>query len=84
MEPIKVDPDIVISDLIEAYPEVAEFLIMEYAIHCVGCFANQFDTLRNGASIHGIDGEYFDEMMVGINDKVNEVYGQEQTKKTKK
>lgn len=67
----QLDPDIYISELVELYPEVATFLITEYEIHCVGCFASQFDTLRNGAMLHGIVGDDFDEMLAAIENLIN-------------
>jgi hybrid cluster-associated redox disulfide protein len=68
---ITIDPNILISDLGEAYPEVALFLTTEYGFHCVGCFASQFDTLIEGARIHGIEGDDFDEMLTKINNIIN-------------
>ena len=61
-----IKPDILISELADSYPEVALFLTTEYGFHCVGCFASQFDTLENGARIHGIEGEDFEEMMASV------------------
>lgn len=60
---IKINPDVIISDLIEQYPESAMFLITEYGINCVNCFAAGFDTLRQGARIHGIIDDDFDQLM---------------------
>jgi len=54
LKKIKINPNIIISDLISAYPEAAIFLITEYGINCVNCFAAAFDTLKQGARIHGI------------------------------
>lgn len=59
-------PDILISDLAEYYPELIETLIVEYGFHCIGCFASQFETLEEGARVHGIEGEDFAEMMVEL------------------
>lgn len=56
-------PDILISDLAEHYPELIETLIVEYGFHCVGCFASQFETLEEGARVHGIEEEDFEEML---------------------
>lgn len=54
---------ILINDLAEHYPELIETLIIEYGFHCVGCFASQFETLEEGARVHGIEEEDFEEMM---------------------
>jgi len=66
MEKYRIKPDMLISDLTELSPEAALFLTTEYGFHCVGCFASQFDSLENGARIHGIIGEDFEAMMSGI------------------
>lgn len=59
----KISTDILISELSNQYPEVVNFLIYEYGFHCVGCFISEFETLEEGAQVHGIIGEDFVEMM---------------------
>lgn len=61
-----IKPDILIADLLEIEPEVAIFLLTEYGIHCVNCFAAAFDTLEEGARIHGIVGADFEELLQGV------------------
>lgn len=61
-----INPDILISDLQAQYPEVIEFLVQEYGFHCASCFLSSFETLRQGAAVHMITGEYFEEMMKEI------------------
>ncbi len=63
---VKIDENIKISELAEKYPEVVEFLVSEYGFHCIGCFVSEFETLREGAEVHGIIGEDFDEMILRI------------------
>lgn len=70
-EDIKINPDILISELLDIEPEIAIFLLTEYGIHCVNCFAAGFDTLEEGAGIHGIVGEDFQEMLVTIEQIIN-------------
>lgn len=65
-----IDPDILILELAEEYPEVIDFLINEYELHCIGCIMAGFETLRMGAAAHGIIDKDFDEMMKRINDLV--------------
>lgn len=73
-EKIKLNPDILIAEMIEAYPIIANHLVVEYGIHCVGCFASQFDTLREGAKIHGITDQYFDELVADLEAVINDSY----------
>ncbi len=67
----QIDPDMLIAEMAEMYPEVVNFLIYEYQFHCVGCFISQFETLRQGAQTHGIEGEDYDEMIEKINEIIN-------------
>ncbi len=50
------------------YPKVAEYL-MENGLHCVGCFASQFENLEIGLKIHGKSDKEID----GIIKKLNEL-----------
>ncbi len=63
----KVTKDMLLADVIQLYPPSAE-IMLEYGLHCVGCFANQFDTVEQGALIHGISEEEIEEMIIRIND----------------
>jgi len=62
----KLNPNLIISDLIEQYPEAGLFLITEYGINCVNCFAAGYDTLKEGAEIHGIVGKDFKDMLAAL------------------
>ena len=64
----KVTKDVNLGELIVEYPDTAEVLL-DYGLHCVGCFANTFDTLEMGAKIHGMSDVEIQEML----DRVNEV-----------
>lgn len=68
---VTIDPAINISELALKYPEVVDFLIYEYGFHCIGCFVSEFESLEEGASVHGIVGEDFDNMMKQIEDIIN-------------
>lgn len=66
-----ISKDTLVSDIMETYPEVAEFLMDEYGLHCIGCFMAEFDTLEEGAEIHGIIGADFQEMLNSVNQIIN-------------
>ena len=55
-----------IAKLVYEYPEAAEVL-MSFGLHCIGCFASGFDTIKQGASIHGMSDEEINEMIDEIN-----------------
>jgi hybrid cluster-associated redox disulfide protein len=58
-----ITPTISIQNLADFYPQLVETLIVEYGFHCVGCFASQFETLEEGARVHGIVGGDFAELL---------------------
>lgn len=68
---MKIKRDMMIEDLAETYPEVVNFLIYEYGFHCVNCIVSGFEMLEDGAKVHGIEGEDFEEMLAIINEMVN-------------
>jgi len=70
---VKIDPDMRISELLEKYPELSDVLIQEYGLHCVNCYISDFDTLREGASIHGIEDVFFEDMIKDLEDRINSV-----------
>ncbi len=45
-----------IEEVIKKYPKTAE-VFGKYGFHCIGCAAASFETLEQGAMIHGIDVE---------------------------
>jgi hybrid cluster-associated redox disulfide protein len=67
----KIDPNMPIADLAEMYPEIVDVLVYDYGFHCVGCFVSEFETLIEGAEVHGIIGEDFDKLINEINEKIN-------------
>lgn len=58
-----------LGDIAKSYPQAAA-VMLEYGLHCVGCFANQFDTLEMGARIHGMTEMEVDEMLQRINEAI--------------
>lgn len=59
-----------LGELVYKYPETAEIL-MDFGLHCVGCFANSFDTLEAGAKVHGMSDEEIGQMIERINEVIN-------------
>ncbi|MCA9386311.1 DUF1858 domain-containing protein [Candidatus Dojkabacteria bacterium] len=66
-ESFHISPSTPISELIELYPEVVDFLIEEYDFYCLQCFMAEWETLEEGARNHGIVGKDFQEMLSSIN-----------------
>lgn len=56
-----------IGEVIEAYPELAEVLAEDFGFHCLGCFAAGMETLEQGAEVHGMGEEEVEEMIKTLN-----------------
>lgn len=71
MRGMNVTKDTNLGDLVKSYPQ-AGVILLEYGLHCVGCFANTYDTIEMGARVHGMTDEEVDEMIGRVNEAVNE------------
>ena len=47
---ITLDPDIMIMEMTELYPQLIDFLVEEYEFHCIGCVMAGFETFFGGAA----------------------------------
>jgi hybrid cluster-associated redox disulfide protein len=68
---VTLDPKIKMSNLVLEFPELIEPLTYDYGLHCVNCMIADFDTLEEGAVIHGIEGEDFKEMIDNLEEIIN-------------
>lgn len=68
---VKIKENIGIEELLSKYPYLGDILTYEYGLHCVNCIISGFDTLKEGALIHGITGKYFKEMLKHLESLVN-------------
>lgn len=68
---IKIDPNMKVSDLIANYPDLETILVEEFGFHCASCMFNEFDSLIEGASLHGIEDDDFLEMVEYLEGIVN-------------
>lgn len=69
---IKVDPNMNMQEFILTYPQLVDVLMYEFGFHCVNCIFAGMDTIKEGAAIHQIEGEEFDEMIEYIEDYLND------------
>lgn len=68
-----------INKLLEKHPETAE-IMMAYGLHCIGCQFSEFDTLEDGARVHGMLDEEIAMMLKDVNKTIK---NGKQRKKTK-
>ncbi len=43
-----------IEDVVEQYPETM-MVFMKHGLHCVGCHVSAFESIEEGAMVHGIN-----------------------------
>lgn len=60
--------DMLITDIVEENPEVAEILLEDYGIHCFSCGASYFETLEEGLMGHGLSDEEIDNIVKKLNE----------------
>ncbi len=65
-----VTKDTNLGELVFRYPDTAEVLL-DYGLHCVGCFASTFDTIEAGCRIHGMSNEEIEEIVERLNEVIN-------------
>lgn len=66
----KVKENTPINSLLEKHPETAEIMIA-YGLHCVGCHFSQFDTVVDGARMHGMPEEEIAMMIKDVNKTID-------------
>jgi len=69
-EEIKIAKDFNMGELVYKYPD-AEEVLLDYGLHCAGCFANAFDSVEAGAKAHGMTDAEIDEMLERVNEVLN-------------
>jgi hybrid cluster-associated redox disulfide protein len=50
----KITKEMMLVEVVEKYPQLAEVLTEEYGFHCIGCFAAEEESLEQGAMVHGM------------------------------
>lgn len=67
--PQLVTKDMLLGSVVAEHPEAAA-VMLEYGLHCVGCFANAYDTVEVGAKVHGMNDAEVDEMVDKVNKRI--------------
>lgn len=65
-EPFQLSKNMIMSAIGMKSAKAAE-LLAEYGLHCLNCFANQFDTLEQGGMVHGMDDDEIEDMINEVN-----------------
>lgn len=62
----KVKKDTLISEIVKKSPKIVE-LFENYGLHCATCVMAQFETIEQGAKLHGMTDREVDKMIQKIN-----------------
>ena len=63
---MNITKDLVIGDVLDKYPETAEFFFA-MGMHCLGCPAARGETIEEACQVHNAD---VDELIRQINEKI--------------
>jgi hybrid cluster-associated redox disulfide protein len=67
----KIKKDTNLEDLSTNHPDIADYLQNEYGFHCMNCVLAGFETLEQGAAVHGVTGSDLDQMINEVNEKIS-------------
>ena len=62
-----VTKDSVIGDILDKYPETAQFFL-EIGMHCLGCPSARGETIEQACAVHGVD---VDKLLELVNQEAN-------------
>ncbi len=65
----KITKDSNLGEIVQKYPDLAEVLL-DYGLHCVGCFASAYDSIEMGAKVHGMTDAEISEMVGRLNEVI--------------
>ena len=68
----KINKDMLIADLMDQYPKLADVLVEQYSFHCIGCAAASMETLEDGAMVHGMSSVQIKDMIANLNELANQ------------
>ena len=57
-----VTKDTTVGDMVAKYPKTIN-VMMSHGLHCIGCAANPYETVENGALGHGMAPEEFAQLL---------------------
>lgn len=64
---VEINKDILISDLVDNYPDLGRVLTEDYGFHCIGCMSAGMETLEQGALVHGMSQKKIEKMVEDLN-----------------
>jgi len=63
----KINKKMIIAEVLEQRPEIADILVEKYELHCVGCPMGRMESLEDGAKAHGMSDKEIEKMVEDLN-----------------
>ena len=70
---MKIDKKMMMGEILEKYPQLGEVLVEKYGLHCVGCPMGRVESLKDGATSHGMNSEQIEKMVKQLNKEVKKL-----------
>ena len=67
----KIDKNMTLGEILAKYPESAE-VMLRYGLHCIGCHVASWETLEQGAKVHGLDDKQVEQLVKDIEKQIEE------------
>lgn len=67
MSDMVITDSMTLGDVIKTWPETAE-VFFQFGLHCIGCHISAFESVKDGAMVHGVDVE---KLVKALNEKIS-------------
>lgn len=68
-EKIVIDGKMKLGEVVADHPETME-VFFKYGLHCVGCQGASFETIEEGATVHGMDKSETEKLLKELNEVI--------------
>lgn len=68
----KITKEMILIEVVEKYPQLAEVLTEDYGFHCIGCFASEMESLEQGAQVHGMTKREITDLVKILNELIED------------
>ena len=65
----KITKEMTLGEAVSKYPQTMEVLF-RYGLHCIGCHVSAYESIEQGAIVHGLSKDQIDKMVEEMNKKI--------------
>lgn len=69
-----VKKEMLLAEVVERWPETIQ-VIMDYGLHCVGCYVSSAESIEDGCKVHGMSDIEVGHFLRDLNKVVRDVEG---------